>query len=205
VESETNDYTTNLYIGVTPRLSHPQQYQVETPRNHGGERQLCPHCHSDRLQRKVTMTCMNCGSVLDEKICLVNQGSHLDVSSESQDDLADSRRMQDDQESASDTIVNLTSIKTNVLERQLDDSMMSQQEPATPLVGDGVNHDEQHQAPEGLCTIGSLSQADILAHATELLVEIAGAEAFGSWLSSTCGRFPSRTQRSPVDYLHTPG
>src|SRR5215469_7842972 len=79
VESATNDYTTNLYIGVTPRLAHPQQYQVEQPRNHGGERQRCPHCHSDRLQKKITITCMACGTVLDEAISLVNQGSHLDV------------------------------------------------------------------------------------------------------------------------------
>src|SRR5512135_1259344 len=75
VDSDTNDYTTNLYIGVTPRLSHPHHYKVETPRNHGGERQLCPHCQSDRLRRKVIMTCMHCGSVLEEKISLVNQGS----------------------------------------------------------------------------------------------------------------------------------
>src|SRR5215471_16137722 len=80
VENDTNDYTTNLYIGVTPLLAHPQEYKVEQPRNHGGERQLCPHCQSDRLQRKVTITCMSCGSVLDEKISLVNQGSQLDDS-----------------------------------------------------------------------------------------------------------------------------
>jgi hypothetical protein len=42
VQSDSNDYITNLYIGVTPRLSHPQQYKVATPRNHGGDRQLCP-------------------------------------------------------------------------------------------------------------------------------------------------------------------
>src|SRR5512135_1234099 len=47
VESDTNDYTTNLFIGVTPRLSHPHAYKVEQPRNHGGQRQLCPYCQSD--------------------------------------------------------------------------------------------------------------------------------------------------------------
>jgi hypothetical protein len=127
VTSDTNDYTTNLYIGVTPRLSHPQAYKVETPRNHGGERQLCPHCHSDRLQRKVIMTCMHCGSVLDEKISLVNQGSHLEHV-----DQAENGHVEENQEPAPDTNVNLTSSITTVLERQRDDSMTSQQEPATP-------------------------------------------------------------------------
>ena len=37
VESATNDYTTNLYIGVTPLLAYPNQYKVDQPRNHGGE------------------------------------------------------------------------------------------------------------------------------------------------------------------------
>jgi TOTE conflict system, Archaeo-Eukaryotic Primase domain len=176
VESDTNDYTTNLSIGMMPRLSHPQHYKVETPRNHGGERQLYPHCHSDRLQKKVTMTCMHCGSVLDETISLVNQGSHLDESQKSQDAQVENVHVEENQEPAPDTHVNLTSMKTTVLERQVDNSAPPQQEPATPLVGDGVNHDEQHQAPEGLYTKETLSQAEILAHAAELLVEIAGSE-----------------------------
>ncbi len=202
VESDTNDYTTNLYIGVTPLLAHPYQYKVEQPRNHGGERQLCPHCHSDRLQRKVTITCMQCGSILDEKISLVNQGSHLDVSPESQIDHSTNEHMPVDQEPIPDTNVNLTSIKTNVLESQRDDSAMPQQEPATPPGGEAVNsvnipdtqrqepsptddsdlksefssHDEQHQAQPVFSTTDTLSQADILAHAATLLVEIAGPE-----------------------------
>src|SRR5260221_8720358 len=130
VESATNDYTTNLYIGVTPLLAHPQQYQVEQPRNHGGERQRCPHCHSDRLQRKVTSTCMNCGSVLEEKISLVNQGSHLDDSPDEY--TRDSAETQD-----SERNVNLTTTRTNDLDGQLDVSGETVcQEPATPLVDD---------------------------------------------------------------------
>src|SRR5512142_3218423 len=31
VDNNTNDYTTNLYIGVTPQLSHPHQYKVDQP------------------------------------------------------------------------------------------------------------------------------------------------------------------------------
>lgn len=172
VDSDTNDYTTNLYIGVTPLLARPHEYKVETPRNHGGERQICPHCHSEQLQRKVTITCMNCGSVLDEKCNPVNQGSHLDVSDETQ-------------ESASDTNVNLTTNITNIPESQVDDSAIAtSQEPATPPVDDVVHDaglheivqqetspdkDEQHQAH-------TMSQADVLAQAAKLLVEIAGPE-----------------------------
>ena len=203
VDSDTNDYTTNLFIGVTPRLSHPQQYRVEKPRNHGGERQRCPHCHSDRLQRKVTMTCMHCGSVLDEKISLVNQASQLDESQKRQDRFqAENGQVEDDQEPAPDTNVNLTSSITTVLERQRDDSALPEQEPATPPVGEAVNgvghtdtqgqvasldafsevkaryasHDEQRQGQPHLSLPATLNQAEVRAHAAKLLVEIAGPE-----------------------------
>jgi hypothetical protein len=177
VESDTNDYTTNLFIGVTPLLAHPHHYKVETPRNHGGERQLCPHCQSDRLQRKVTMTCMNCGSVLDEKISLANQGSHLDDSPHSHVDQAETAHVEENQGQALDSIVNLTPIKTTILERQVDDSdAFLQQEPLTPLVSDGADHDEQQREQEHLCPKDTLSQADYLTRAAQLLVEIAGPE-----------------------------
>jgi hypothetical protein len=133
VESDTNDYSTNLYIGVTPLLAHPYQYRVEQPRNHGGERQVCPHCHSDRLQRKVIITCMQCGSILDEKISLVNQGSPLDVSPESQLDHSIHEHVPVDQEPPPDTNVNLTSMKTTVLECQVDVTTLPPQEPTAPL------------------------------------------------------------------------
>jgi len=120
VESDTNDYTTNLYIGVTPLLAHPQQYKVEQPRNHGGERQLCPHCQSDRLQRKVTITCMQCGSVVDENTSLVNQKSHPGDSQVSQDNQTEYAHVQVNQEFAPDTHVKLTSYTTNVLVLQRD-------------------------------------------------------------------------------------
>jgi transcription initiation factor TFIIIB Brf1 subunit/transcription initiation factor TFIIB len=182
VESETNDYTTNLYIGVTPRLSHPQQYQVEQPRNHGGERQLCPHCHSDRLQRKVTITCMHCGSVLDEKISLVNQGSHFDDSSD--ENTYDSAETQD-----SERNVNLTTTRTNDLESQLDISGETVcQEPATPPVSD-VGHAETgelvdsndnqrvvHEQNDNHPQVQRSTQADVLAAAARLLVDMAGPE-----------------------------
>jgi transcription initiation factor TFIIIB Brf1 subunit/transcription initiation factor TFIIB len=177
VDSDTNDYTTNLSIGVTPLMAHPHQYKVETPRNHGGERQLCPHCHSDRLQRKVTIICMHCGSVLDEKISLVNQRSHLDDSPHSHVDQAETAHVEEYQKPAPDTHVNLTPIKTTVLEPHLDDSAaLLQQEPPTPLVSDHIDHDEQYQGQEHLCPVNSLSQADLLTHAAQLLVEIAGPE-----------------------------
>lgn len=84
--------------------------------------------------------------------------------------------MEENQELATYTNVNLTPIKTNVLERQVDDSAMLPQEPPTPLVSDGANYDEQHQRQEHLDPIDTLSHADILAHAAQLLVEIAGPE-----------------------------
>jgi transcription initiation factor TFIIIB Brf1 subunit/transcription initiation factor TFIIB len=155
VNSDTNDYTTNLYLGITPLLAHPQKYKVEQPRNHGGERQLCPHCHSDRLRRKMTITCMSCGSVLDEKTSLVNQGSHLDATQASQDDQVENGQVEVsvsnevagslssplhyEENTSAATIINLTSYKTNVLERQVDDPALPPQETTTPLVGEVVN------------------------------------------------------------------
>ena len=203
VDSVTNDYTTNLSIGVAPLLARPHEYKAPTPRNHGGERRLCPHCQSDRLQRKVTITCMDCGSLLDETISLVNQASQLDDSQKRQDHhQAENVQVEDDQEPAPDTHVNLTPFKTNVLERQLDDSALPEQEPATPPVGESVDRvgipgiqrqeaspdafsdlksehssgDEQHHVQASLSTPDTLRQADILACAAKLLLEIAGPE-----------------------------
>lgn len=73
VVTEDGAYTTNLYIGTTDLIARPDLYHVEKPRNHGGERLLCPHCQSDRLQKKVTITCMDCGAVLDERSSQVNK------------------------------------------------------------------------------------------------------------------------------------
>ncbi|HEY0753931.1 MAG TPA: hypothetical protein VGD98_08230, partial [Ktedonobacteraceae bacterium] len=67
VVTEDGNYTTNLYIGSTDLLSSPEQFQAKKRRNHGGERLRCPHCQSDRLRKKVTITCMCCGAVVDEK------------------------------------------------------------------------------------------------------------------------------------------
>jgi hypothetical protein len=73
VVTEDGAYTTNLYIGATDLTAHPERYHVEKPRNHGGARLLCPHCHSDRLQKKVTIICMGCGAVLNEHTSQVNK------------------------------------------------------------------------------------------------------------------------------------
>lgn len=67
VVTEDGTYTTNLSIGATDLIAHPERYHVEKPRNHGGERLRCPHCYSDRLQKKVIITCMGCGAVLEEQ------------------------------------------------------------------------------------------------------------------------------------------
>ncbi|HEY3992815.1 MAG TPA: hypothetical protein VGM01_08020, partial [Ktedonobacteraceae bacterium] len=71
--TEDGNCTTNLYIGATDLISNPEKYHVEKPRNHGGERLICPHCHSDRLQKKVTVTCMGCGAILDQHTSLINK------------------------------------------------------------------------------------------------------------------------------------
>jgi hypothetical protein len=73
IVTEDGNYTTNLYIGATEVIAHPERYRVEKPRNHGGERLLCPHCQSDRLRKKVTIICMGCGAVLDEHSSEVNK------------------------------------------------------------------------------------------------------------------------------------
>ena len=182
MESATNDYTTNLYIGVTPRLSRPQDYKVETPRNHGGERQRCPHCHSDQLQRKVIMTCMQCGSVLEEKISLVNQGSHLDVAPDeyTRDAAVTQNAVRN---------VNLTTSRTNDPGGQLDVSAETVlQEPATPPVGDvdqseagdpldshddqALVHEQNDEHPQEQCS----TQADVLKASARLLLDMAGPE-----------------------------
>jgi hypothetical protein len=79
---------------------------------------------------------MNCGGVLDEKISLVHQGSHLDDSPAGQVDQAENAQVEDDQELALNRNVNLTAYTTTVLESQVDDSALPQQEPTILPVGD---------------------------------------------------------------------
>src|SRR5260370_19993415 len=73
IVTEDGAYTTNLYLAATDLIAHPEQYRVAKPRNHGGDRLTCPHCQSDRLPKKVNITCMGCGAILDERSSHVNK------------------------------------------------------------------------------------------------------------------------------------
>ena len=101
------DFSANYFLGVTDRLAHPHTYTVSTPRQHGGLREVCPHCHSDRLKKKVTVTCQDCGAVLREWSSDVNM----------------------------DATGNLTRENNQDTQRQVDhESFLPEQEPATPQV-----------------------------------------------------------------------
>jgi hypothetical protein len=150
------DFSANYFLGVTGRLAHPHTYTVSTPRQHGGLHEVCPHCHSERLKKKVTMTCQDCGAVLRESSSDVN----------------------------TDATGNLTRENNQETQRQVDDeSFQPEQEPATPP---GVSDDErgspraenddqaqdQHDQSQG----EQRDQSDIITAAAKLLVEIAGPE-----------------------------
>lgn len=148
--TEDGAYTTTLAIGVTDLLARPDLYRADRPRNHGGERIICPHCRSDRLQRKVTVTCMACGSVLDTKTAPVNRESA--------------------EEPVMPGIVNLTTNITRESEGQVADTEKDQeQEPTTPPVDAAldapVKNQDQRQAITG---------EDPIMAAAQLLVDIAG-------------------------------
>jgi hypothetical protein len=44
----------------------PATLQPPTPRNHGGQRQVCPECGSDRLTVRTRIVCEDCGTYHDE-------------------------------------------------------------------------------------------------------------------------------------------
>jgi hypothetical protein len=66
------DFSATLSIGITDRLAHPEKYAVATPRQHGGLREVCPHCHSDRLKKKVIVVCQDCGAIISESTSDIN-------------------------------------------------------------------------------------------------------------------------------------
>lgn len=166
VVTEDGAYTTNLYIAPTEHLAHPEQYRVEKPRNHGGERMTCPHCHSDRLQKKVTITCMGCGAVIDERSSQVNPtcpeppGIAGTVTVQ--------KRQVADPEHASffaPSQSNLTTDITNIQERQV----------AIPeKIGVEVHKQEPVSPPMSQLSEISSDPARLMDEAAALLVQIAG-------------------------------
>lgn len=171
IVTEDGNYTTNLYIGATDLIACPESYHVEKPRNHGGERLLCPHCHSDRLQKKVTITCMGCGAVLDERATSLNkekpdQPGIPGTTMFQHGQVATSNRTSFFDQAQS----NLTTDITKDQEGQVDDAREEgtpsgeflEQEPTTPPMGSAG---ETPSDPAGL-----------MHNAAALLVEIAGTE-----------------------------
>jgi hypothetical protein len=175
VVTEDGAYTTNLYIGATDLITRPEHYHVEKPRNHGGERLLCPHCHSDRLQKKVIITCMGCGAVLDEHSSQVNK--------EASDDpgipgtvILQKRQVADSAQAnffASEQS-NLTTDITIDQGRQVDDAG----EEGTP---DGELIEQEPASPP---VAGAGDLAALMQEAAALLVAIAGTEPVHIEMSS---------------------
>jgi hypothetical protein len=177
IVSEDGHYTTNLYIGATDLTAHPERYRVKTPRNHGGERLLCPHCHSDRLQKKVTITCMGCGAVLDERTNLVNQ-EETNQPGIPGTVMLQKRQVADPGQAAffAPPQSHLTTDITRDLDRQVadpeeqgtPDGETPEQEPVSPPVSGPDDHSAQEvpaKRPE---------PAELMLRAAALLVEIAG-------------------------------
>jgi hypothetical protein len=151
------DFSANYFLGVTDRLAHPHTYTVSTPRQHGGLREVCPHCHGERLKKKVTVICQDCGAVLRESSSDVN----------------------------TDAAGNLTRDKNQETHRQVDDeSFLPEQEPTTPPdVSDDergglqAENDDQAQVQHDQGRGEQRDQVDIMTAAAKLLVEIAGPES----------------------------
>jgi transcription initiation factor TFIIIB Brf1 subunit/transcription initiation factor TFIIB len=158
------DFSANYFLGVTDRLAHPHTYTVSTPRQHGGLREVCPHCHSDRLKKKVTVTCQDCGAVLRERSSDVN----------------------------TDATGNLTTDQNQETQRQVDDeSFQPEQEPATPpgvssdeRVSPQAENDDQAQDQHDQSQGKQLDLSDMMTAAAKLLVEIAGPEPVHIEMSS---------------------
>jgi hypothetical protein len=114
------------YLCPTELLPHPHQYQVAVPRNHGGKRITCPHCGSDKLQRRVSIYCTSCGELIGEtKLSNVNP----DTSQEHKAHCQLERQAAPTDEKKSDAFdINLTEEEPITLQSQLD----SLPKPATP-------------------------------------------------------------------------
>jgi len=65
---EAGNRKTRLYIKPTPLLARPEAIETPDPRNHGGAREICPDCGSDRIQKRVICTCKDCGRVIRDNV-----------------------------------------------------------------------------------------------------------------------------------------
>lgn len=57
---------TNTYIKETELTPYPRQYKAQEERNHGGTRLRCK-CGSERIEKRVTYICTDCGECYDKK------------------------------------------------------------------------------------------------------------------------------------------
>jgi len=57
---------TNTYVKETELTPYPRRYKAEEERNHGGTRLRCK-CGSERIEKKVTYICTDCGECYDKK------------------------------------------------------------------------------------------------------------------------------------------
>ena len=147
------DFSATLSIGVTDLLAQPEKYTAATPRQHGGLREICPHCHSDRLKKQVIVVCQDCGAIISEHTSDINP----------------------------DAKGNLPLDKNQETQGQVADEYLEAQEPTTPPAGacDDVdsmqNHgDSQAGAPDLQAKAQQPGLVDLMAAAAQLLLEIAG-------------------------------
>jgi len=148
------DFSATLSIGTTDLLAHPEKYAIAAPRQHGGLREICPHCHSERLKKKIIVVCQECGAIISEQSSEINPDANGNLPTDN---------TQETQEQVADVDVEPA------------------QEPTTPPVSadDDVdlppNHsNSQTRAPDQQGQEQQLNQADLMKAAAQLLVEIAG-------------------------------
>ena len=159
------DFSATLSIGVTDLLAHPEKYTVAMPRQHGGLREICPHCHSERLKKKVIVVCQDCGAIISEHASEINP----------------------------DAKGNLPREHNQQTQGQLADESLEAPEPTTPPAGEGEgvesgqdHNDGQAEASDQRDQVQPSSQADKITAAAQLLVEIAGPAPVHIEMSS-CG------------------
>jgi hypothetical protein len=147
---------TETYVKPTERTFYPRLYEAEKARNHGGDRLTC-RCGSERIKKKITYICMDCGEVHDEPPRFTSPedqfgspvNEHETEGNDSSPDLeatiVDSYLVPEDQFGStveSDRKPNLTLlITTNYLEDQLDPTVEDESNNPPPSVSASLDHD----------------------------------------------------------------
>jgi hypothetical protein len=124
---EAGNRKTRLYIKPTPLLARPEAIETPDPRNHGGARETCPDCGSDRIQKRVICTCKDCGRVIRDNVKDLNHPHQDGEEGKFQVEIPD-------QEQASPQNTSLTPNIKTPFDNQVDISLLQDEKPATPPV-----------------------------------------------------------------------